>query len=106
MPKLAARILYVDDEPSLRQTWPQILEQKGFQVAIAGTTQEAERLVTARKFEVLLTDFDISRKGDGLLVAASFKIVNPDGVIIILTGYPDINGAMSLIHAHIDAYLG
>ena len=105
MPKLAARILYVDDEPSLRQTWPQILEQNGFQVATAGTTQEAERLVTARKFEVLLTDFDISRKGDGLLIAASFKIVNPDGVIIILTGYPDIDGAMSLIHAHIDAYL-
>src|SRR6266705_407323 len=105
MPKLAARILYVDDEPSLRQTWPPILEQNGFQVATAGTSQEAEVLVKARKFEVFLTDLNISRQGDGLLIAASFKIVNPDGVIIILTGYPDIDGAMSLIQAHIDAYL-
>ncbi len=102
---LPVRVLYVEDEPALLLTWREILRKHGYQVTTAASVEQAKELMNTNKFEVLLSDFHISREGDGLAVASAFKKANADGVTIILTGYPDIDGALSLVHAHIDTYL-
>src|SRR5438105_10014922 len=102
---LPVRVLYVEDEPSLLFTWREILHKHNYQVTTAASVEEAKELIDNNKFEVLVSDFNISKEGDGLAVATAFKKANPDGVTIILTGYPDIDGALSLVHAHIDTYL-
>ena len=103
--QLPIRVLYVDDEPSLRLTWPEILRQRGYRVSVAATVAEATGLIATRKYDVLLSDLNITYNGDGLALAATFKAANPDACVLIITGYPDIDGALQAIKAHPDDYL-
>src|SRR5207253_4577951 len=50
------RLLFVDDEASIRLTLPPILQQRGFQVQIAASVSEARTAIKAHKFDVLLSD--------------------------------------------------
>jgi|SRR5438034_8380758 len=50
------RLLFVDDEPSIRLTLPPILQERGFQVQIAASVSEALTAIRAHKFDVLLSD--------------------------------------------------
>src|SRR5438552_10081145 len=50
------RLLFVDDEPSIRLTLPPILQQRGFQVQIGASVSEARTAIKAHKFDVLLSD--------------------------------------------------
>jgi len=50
------RLLFVDDEPSIRLTLPPILQERGFQVQIAASVSEARTAIKAHKFDVLLSD--------------------------------------------------
>ncbi len=103
--QLPIRILYVDDELSLRLTWPEILRQHGYRVSVAASVAEAAGLIATHKYDVLLSDLNIRHKGDGLALAATFKAANPEASILIITGYPDIDGALQAIQAHPDDYL-
>jgi PleD family two-component response regulator len=61
-----ARILFVDDEPSIRLTLSAILQQHGFQVTVASTVAEALALITAEHYDVLLSDLNIGHAGGRL----------------------------------------
>src|SRR5213596_1103957 len=50
------RLLFVDDEPSIRLTLPPILQERGFQVQIAASVSEALTAIRAHKLDVLLSD--------------------------------------------------
>ena len=50
------RLLFVDDEASIRLTLPPILQERGFQVQIAASVSEALTAIRAHKFDVLLSD--------------------------------------------------
>src|SRR6266581_2903029 len=100
--QLPIRILYVDDELSLRLTWPEILRQHGYRVSVAASVAEAAGLIATHKYDVLLSDLNIRHKGDGLALAATFKAANPEASILIITGYPDIDGDLQAIQDHTD----
>ena len=87
-------VLFVDDEDSIRLTLPMMLQTFGFKVTAAGTLAEALRLISERKFDVLLSDLNIQRPGDGFTVVSAMKSVQPNAVRLILTGYPDIDTAV------------
>jgi DNA-binding NtrC family response regulator len=55
-PTSARRVLIVDDEINMRKTLAEILKEEGFQVATAGTGEEAIRLCCENPFEVVLMD--------------------------------------------------
>ncbi len=99
------RVLFVDDEPSIRATLPLILQKKGFDVTVASSVAEAEKQITERKFDALLTDLNIDAAGDGYLLISAMRKVNPRCATIILTGYPDVPSAVEAIHERVDDYL-
>ena len=98
-------ILFVDDEPSIRATLPPILRRKGFQVTVAATVQEAITLMYMQQFDLLLTDLNIEREGDGFQLVRSMHDANPRCITIILTGYPSIESAVEGIHEALDDYV-
>lgn len=51
-----ARILVVDDEPSVRTTFKAILARAGHEVACAGDGNQALRAFQAEKFDLILID--------------------------------------------------
>ncbi|HJT70149.1 MAG TPA: response regulator [Terriglobales bacterium] len=105
MPTLLKRILFVDDEPAIRATLSAILRRYGFLVTVAATVQEALEAIQGRQFDLLLTDLNIEREGDGYEVIRAIRNVNPRCVTIVLTGHPDVESAVEGIHLGIDDYI-
>ena len=61
------RILFVDDEESIRITLPPVLREKGFEVEVAGSMAEALVEINSEKFDVLIADLNLAEEGDGFL---------------------------------------
>ena len=98
-------MLFVDDEPSIRLTLPLILEEQGFQVRVADSIPSALQQVSSHKFDVLLSDLNISAPRDGFVVVKAARAANPLCIAILLTGYPDFDSAVEGINCEIDGYL-
>lgn len=93
----ARRVLFVDDERSMRQTLPAVLERKGFTVVAVGSVAEAISAIGQAKFEILISDLNIGEPGDGFTVVSAMRRVQPDCRSFILTGYPDFDSALRAI---------
>ena len=100
-----SQLLLVDDEPSIRLTLPLIFEENGFQVTVADTVSSAFREISSRKFDVLVSDLNISQPRDGFLVLKETRRTNPTCVCIILTGFPDDESRAASLKYGADAYL-
>src|SRR5512138_400474 len=83
-----ASVLFVDDEPAIRDTLPQILRQRGHEVTVAATVAEALGQMTSRPFDLLIADLNIGEPGDGFTVVSAMRRTHPNCINIILTGYP------------------
>ena|SRR5437868_179305 len=99
------RVLFVDDEDSIRATLPLILKSRGFDVSVAATVSEAVQSIRQHDFDVLLSDLNIGEEGDGYTVARAIREANPRSVTIILTGYPAFETAVQGIREGIDDYV-
>jgi CheY-like chemotaxis protein len=71
------KVLVVDDDESTRETMSIILENSGFQVVAASDVNEALRLIGTQSFDVLLSDLNMPRPGDGLTVVSAMRHANP-----------------------------
>jgi ActR/RegA family two-component response regulator len=105
MPSKLPRILFVDDEPSIRTVLPPVLQQHGFEVRVAATVPEALVEINSYDFDVLISDLNIEKQGDGFLVVSAMRHLQPECVNLILTGYPALETAVQAIHDQVDDYL-
>jgi len=99
------RVLFVDDEPSIRLTLPPILEKAGFDVHVAQSVADALFEINSFQFDALVTDLNIGEEGDGFLVASGMRHIQPSCTVFILTGYPAFETALQAIHSQVDDYL-
>jgi ActR/RegA family two-component response regulator len=99
------RLLFVDDEPSIRLTLPPILEKAGFEVHVAESVADALFEINSFQFDALVTDLNIGEEGDGFLVASGMRHIQPNCTVFILTGYPAFETALQAIHSQVDDYL-
>lgn len=98
------RLLFVDDEPSIRATLAAILKQRGFEVTIAASVAEALQLIAQQSFDVLISDLNIGEAGDGFTVVSAMRRTQPGAVTFILTGYPAFETALEAIRQQVDDY--
>jgi PAS domain S-box-containing protein len=100
-----ARILFVDDEPTIRETLPKILALSGHTVVSAASVPEALLAITTQRFDLLISDLNIGHPADGFIVVSAMRRTNPDCVNFILTGYPGFDSALRAIREQVDEYL-
>lgn len=103
--ELSRRLLFVDDEPSIRLTLPAILQNHGFEVSVAGSVNEAVAQIAKNEFDVLLSDLNIGSERDGFDVVKAMRQAHPRCVTILLTGYPAFETAVEGIRHQIDDYV-
>jgi len=99
------KILFVDDEPAIRLSLPEILRLHGFQVTSAASVGEAVQAIAAQQFDVLISDLNIGSPGDGFTVVSAMRRTQPNCVTLILTGYPAFETALQAIRSQVDDYL-
>ena len=101
----SATILLVDDDEVLRSTLAVILRQHGYEVTTAASVPEALKLITARSYDVLLSDLHMPGKGDGLTVVSAMRHANPKAVTILLSAFPEMDAAAQAILLQTDQIL-
>jgi len=99
------RVLFLDDEESIRATLPLMLEAYGFSVTSTGTVPDALRLISHEKFDVLIADLNVGNAGDGFTVVSAMRRTKPTAVNFILTGFPAFETALEAIRQQVDDYL-
>lgn len=95
MPKY--KILLVDDNGVVLDVMKRMLEANGFEVIPAEGVTDALNLIVSNKFDVLVTDLHMPNAGDGFAVVTAMRHAQPDSVNLVISGYPDVQGAMAAI---------
>jgi CheY-like chemotaxis protein len=77
----------VDDDPQQLEIRKLLLEAAGYEVAVAATAADAERLLDELHPEVLLMDLRLPKLKDGIRLIHSADQQNPRAKIIVLSGW-------------------
>jgi len=91
------RVLLVDDDDDVRGVLHATLESKGFEVAAAANVTQALKLITTESFDALITDLHMPSPSDGFAVVTAMRHSQPNTLTLLVSGYPDVQGAMSAI---------
>jgi len=93
VPNARARILAVDDEPVILDSFRKILVLAGFSVDTVERGPEALGLLRAREYDFLFTDLKMPDM-NGIEVVKSAKHLRPDIDVAVITGYGTIESAV------------
>lgn len=81
-------VLIVEDDPNLREAMNELIEELGGRAALAAGYAEAESLIKAESFDMVLTDLGLSGKS-GWEVIDLVKAKLPNCLIVPMTGWQD-----------------
>src|SRR5260370_23022425 len=82
------RVLFVEDEESIRLTLPQILAKHGFVVRVSATLSDALDEIKNHSYDILVSDLNVSEINGGFTVVEEMHRLQPHCVNFILTGSP------------------
>jgi len=102
VPTPRARILAVDDEPVVLDSFRKILVLDGFSVDTVESGPEALGLVQRRDYDFVFTDLKMPEM-DGVEVVKAVKHLRPDVDVAVITGYGTIETAVATMqHGALD----
>jgi two-component system response regulator HydG len=90
------RILIIDDDMDMCTLLSRFLQRNGFETDAVHTGNKGIAKVGEQKFDIVLCDFRLGDK-DGKDVLQEVKAINPQIIVIIITGYSDIKTAVDVI---------
>jgi len=82
------RVLFVDDEQTIRLTLPPILARRGFDITSVATLRDALVEIHTEQFDILLTDLSLPKVNSGFAVIEEMRKAQPGCINFILMGYP------------------
>jgi len=98
------RILVVDDEKAVLESFREILELKGYSVDTAENGQEAIKKSKASFYNLALLDIRLPDM-EGIELLAKMKETTPKMVKIMVTGYPSLQNAIEAVNKGADSYI-
>ncbi len=99
-----ASVLVVDDEPVIRDTVAEFLQQEGFAVVAGGTGEEAVELAGRQRFDVALCDVNLPGL-DGIEVLERLNRVSPETFVLLITAYATVETAVEAFQKGASDYL-
>lgn len=104
MARQSARLLLVDDDPSLLKLLGMRLTSEGYQVTTAASGPEALRLLQKEKIDLVISDLRMDEM-DGLALFGEIQKHNPSLPVIILTAHGSIPDAVSATQQGVFSFL-
>jgi cyclic di-GMP phosphodiesterase len=90
-------VLLVDDEPRTLELIGAVLERQGFEISLAGSTAAALELLGSIAFDAVVTDVVLDGSAEGGAILAAARERQPGAVVVLMTGYPAVEGAVSAL---------
>ncbi|HYM81481.1 MAG TPA: ATP-binding protein [Candidatus Limnocylindria bacterium] len=91
-----ARVLVVDDEPSVVDVFREFLTSQGYDLSVATSGEEAVALIPDVRPDLILTDVNLPGLS-GLEVMRFAKQADPDACVIVVTGYATASTAIEAL---------
>ena len=90
------RILVVDDEPDMAESCAFLLRRKGYETTVATSAEQAVEELARLPFALVVSDVRMPRM-NGMQLLSAVKSRDPDIEVVLITGHPDIQGAVAAI---------
>jgi len=97
-------ILVVDDELLIRDLLYDFFQDQGWEIAVAESGEKALEILREKKVDVLLTDLRMPVM-DGMALTSEVRRDYPDMPVVIMTGYPSVDSAVSALRARVADYI-
>jgi len=91
-----ASILVVDDEPLIRESLGEYLQQEGFAVIVCGSGEEAIELVKGHRFDIAICDVNLPGM-DGIDVLQRLLEISPETFVMLITAYAHVENAVEAL---------
>ena len=96
------RILIVDDDPLLRETFERGLTRTGYECVAAGSASDAEQALEQEEFHLVLLDITMPDKS-GLELLTDLRKKYPDMAVVMVTGRDDLStGVFAMLEGACD----
>ncbi len=95
---MSQRVLFVDDDPDMRDLMRDLLTSQGGTVSTANGLNEAAELLESSEFDVVITDLELG-SSSGLAVCERVRGTQPEVPVIMLTGHASMASAVGAIRA-------
>ncbi len=102
---MGARILIIEDDPSVQAALSELLREEGFTVDSATSGDKALDLLNRENFDLALLDLHLPGSFDGEGVMEEINLKHPDTRVIILTGHGSLDTAIKAIRLGASDYL-
>jgi len=90
------KILIVDDEAFIRENLERILAEDGFRPLSTESGEEAVRIVGEEEIDLVLLDLNLGARS-GLDVLRELREIDPNLLVIIITGYGTVESAVEAL---------
>jgi DNA-binding response OmpR family regulator len=101
---MKAKILVVDDEPTVRESLDEILRLEGYNVVSVENGDLAIKTMQSESFDLILLDLKLPGM-DGIDVMRLATKISPDTKIILLTGHGSMESAVEALRHSAHDYL-
>ena len=101
---VAAKILVVDDEPSMREMLGIMLRKEGFDVLLAESRTMAAAVLGRGPVDMVITDVKLP-DGDGIEILRHVKAATPETVVIVMTAFGSTQTAVAALKLGAQDYL-
>ena len=91
------KILFVDDESNILQSVRRVMRKTDIEIDAVTTPKEALALVEKEKYAVVISDQRMPGMG-GVELLEKVRVLSPDTIRIILTGYADVQASVDAIN--------
>ncbi len=98
------RVLVVDDDPLVRETVEELLEDHGIQATVVGDGDAALVAAEEVEFDVVLSDIRMPGR-DGMEILPELRDLRPATPVILMTGFASIDSAVEAMRAGAFDYL-
>lgn len=97
-------ILVVDDELLIRDLLYDFFSEHGWEISIAENGQKACEILSQKKVDIVLTDLKMPEM-DGLTLTGLVMEEYPDIPVVIMTGFPSVDSAVSALRKKVADYI-
>ncbi len=97
-------ILVVDDELLIRDLLYDFFQDHGWDITVAESGEKALEILQKKKVDVLLTDLRMPAM-DGMALTGRVRKSFPDIPVVIMTGYPSVESAVSALRNKVADYI-
>ncbi len=104
MDKTPKSILVVDDELLIRDLLYDFFSERDWQVTVCESADKAIEQLKNRRFEIVVVDLKLP-ESDGLSLIGKIKAFFPDLPILIVTGFPSLESAISAVRLKVEDYI-